>query len=136
MFNIIVVSHGLLSAELVTSAEMIAGKQEQVCTLGLDPGCDLGVFTNKLDVMFADASKNGKFLVLTDLMYGTPFNTVVCLMNKYDFNHFSGINLPIYLEFITSRGSKDIDELCNFVKTEGKSTFVFVNDLLKEVKCE
>ena len=132
MFDVIVVSHGLLCKELIASAEMIAGEQEDVCAIGLQPGCNLKDFQEEIDAAFKKASEHGRFLVLTDLMYGTPFNIVTSFMIEYDCDHFSGINLPILLEVLTSRNCKTLPEICTIIKTEGKHSFIYVNDLLNQ----
>lgn len=132
MFDVVVVSHGELSKAMVESAELIAGKQERIHTVCLKAGCDLDEFQEEVMDVLEQANSNGPFLVFTDIMYGTPFNTVVCQTENYTFKHFSGINLPILLEVLTSREFRELNELCEFLKNQGKSTFVYVNDLLKE----
>ncbi|HET6786311.1 MAG TPA: hypothetical protein VFH18_09840 [Erysipelotrichaceae bacterium] len=132
MFDLVIVSHGELSKAILKSAELIAGEQQRIYTSCLNAGCNLDDFQNEVSVLFQNASNHGEFFVFTDIMYGTPFNTVVCQSDKYNFKHFSGVNLPILLEVITSRESRDINDLCEFLKEQGKTTFVYVNDLLNE----
>ncbi len=132
MFDVVIVSHGEFSKAIVESAELIAGEQERIHTACLSAGCNLEDFQNEISMILENASKNGPFLVFTDIMYGTPFNTIVCQSEGYEFNHFSGINLPILLEVLTSRQHRDLYELCDYLKNEGPKTFVYVNDLLCE----
>lgn len=130
MFDVVIVSHGELSKALLKSAELIAGEQQRIYTSCLMAGCNLEDFQNEVSTLFSEASKNGEFLVFTDIMYGTPFNTVVCQSDQYSFKHFSGVNLPVLLEVITSRENRELNELSDFLKEEGRTTFVYVNDLL------
>ena len=41
--------------------------------------------------------------MLTDLMYGTPFNTMIQLEEKCSFTHITGTNLPLLIEAINRR---------------------------------
>lgn len=136
MFDVVVASHGFMSQAIIASAELIAGKQERVHVLCLEADCDLHTFGKGVNTLFDELSASGPFLVLTDLMYGTPFNTIACLSEQYTFHHFTGVNLPILLEVLTSRTHRSIDEVCQFIKVEGPKTIVSVNDLLKEDSCK
>jgi PTS system mannose-specific IIA component len=132
MFDVVILSHGGFSKAILESAELIAGEQQRIYTSCLNAGCNLDDFQNEISELFKKVSENGEFLVFTDIMYGTPFNTVICQIDNYRFKHFSGVNLPILLEVLTTREHRDINELCEFLKVQGKTTIVYVNDLLSE----
>ena len=78
--------------------------------------------------------KNGDVLVLTDMFSGSPFNVASSLMQKFSFQHITGINLPLLLEILTSRGDVGIEELCKNVIEQGKDTIVHVNKFLEEAE--
>lgn len=130
MIKIIVISHGSLSQSLVESAELIAGKADNVETFGLNAGDDIEVFKEKIEKSIAEGMKDSELLVLTDLMYGTPFNIVSSLMEDYKFHHMTGVNLPIYLEVVTSKKFMEIDELCKKIQKIGPTSFVYVNEII------
>lgn len=135
MFDILIVTHGTLAHALVESGALIAGQPENIKTLGLDLGIDLEEFRNNIEISIKNSIAKGELLVLTDLMFGTPFNCVSSLADRYNFQHFTGINLPIYLDIITSRKYSELPEICKMIKDSGKSSFVYINDMLeKEVE--
>jgi Phosphotransferase system, mannose/fructose-specific component IIA len=134
MFKIILISHGEFVLELVKSAEMIAGELKDVQTFGIATGCDIDEFKQTVEIAIKNATNNDELLVLTDIMYGSPFNVVASLMDKYDFQHFSGINLPILLEIIVSRKHSGLSKVIEIVNDISQTTFVHVNELIKKEK--
>lgn len=133
MIEVIIASHGGYAKEVVKTSEMFAGEQDNVQALGLKLGADLDEFKKEVEDALKEAqSRSGKIIVLTDIMFGTPFNTFTNLMDDYDFQHFTGVNIPIYLEVITSRTFCTLDKICENIKELGSSSFVHVNKILKE----
>ncbi len=131
MVNILLVSHGSFASSVVETSKMICGEQENVKTLSLQPDADLDEFKNSVENYIKDKlNRSDKLIVLTDLMYGTPFNVVTTLMDKYDFKHFSGMNLPLFLELVVTRFHVPFDELVKVMKELGPATVVYVNELV------
>ncbi|MBP1042548.1 PTS mannose transporter subunit IIA [Vagococcus sp. BWB3-3] len=132
MYRIVIVSHGGLANELMKSAEMIAGKQEKIECVSLNVAHCLDAFQSEVEDRLKENVPGEELLVLTDIMYGTPFNNVCTLMAKYHFEHFTGVNLPILLECLMSRKSERLEQVVKRLAVEGQTTFVYVNDLLKK----
>lgn len=130
MAKIIVVSHGSFAQGLVNSAALIAGECKDAQFFGLELGIDLDEFKLTLENAISTALQESPVLVITDLMYGTPFNMVSQLMDKYHFHHICGINMPTYLEIVTSYQTTELDELCKNFQFLGSSSFIYVNDFL------
>ncbi len=105
MIKILILTHGNFGAELLRSAEMIIGKQQNIATLGLIPGME--------PEEFAKAVRNElqkdpcECIVLCDLFYGTPSNTSAMLSTEHDIECISGINMPMLIEACTMRTSID-----------------------------
>ncbi len=132
MINIILVSHGDLAKALVKSSEMICGKQERVEAISLYPESDLEAFEMEIKTLIENSLQNSdNLIVMSDLMYGTPFNTITKLMDTYDFHHFSGMNLAIFLEAVVTRNHMNFETLTQTLKSVGKASVVYVNDLVK-----
>ena len=80
------------------------------------------------------AEEEGKeVLVLTDLMYGTPFNTMVELQKDYKFYHITGVNLPMLLEAINSRNEGTLAEMVENIIHVAKTGVVDVQKLFDEM---
>lgn len=132
MYGIVLVSHGLLAKGLVDATKLIVGDNE-LNFVGLYQGHDLDYFKNEVKQKILD-QKNafGEVIVLTDLMYGTPFNVVSCMMADIDFLHYTGINLPLLLEIVTSHKTLSLEAIRVRIEEEKNRSIVCVNDLLEE----
>lgn len=133
MVQLIVVSHGSFSKALVESAELIVGELTDIETFGFNLGDDIDALRNDIADAVTRAQKKGEVLVLTDMLSGSPFNATASLMEKYQFEHLTGINFVIFLEILTSRDSRTARELVEMAITSGKETIVDVNTYIKEV---
>ncbi len=113
MIGIILVSHGQFAKELLKSAEMIMGKQDNIVALALEPDDDPIVLK---DIIYEECHKkdlgNG-VIVLVDFMGGSPGNAASYLaMEGYPV--ITGVNLPMLLELIAMRNS-DIEKAVNHI---------------------
>lgn len=133
MVQLIVVSHGSFSKALVESAELIVGELTDIETFGFNLGDDIDALRNDIADAVIRAQKKGEVLVLTDMLSGSPFNATASLMEKYQFEHLTGINFVIFLEILTSRDSRTARELVEMAVTSGRETIVDVNTYIKEV---
>ena len=96
MYKIIVFTHGSLAESLVRTSRLILGNQPDIETYCVEPGCNLEEMRNGVEQSIRRSNDSGQeVLVLTDLMYGTPFNTMIQLEEECSFTHITGTNLPL-----------------------------------------
>lgn len=107
--NIIVATHGRFGEELVKSAEMIAGKMENVQNLSLLPSMSLEEFMAEADAMLAKTEK--PLIVLVDLFGGTPCNVMTALSRKYNYDVVTGVNIGMLIELYVSTLSMADEEI-------------------------
>ena len=133
--KVIVVSHGSYARGLVDTVQMIAGKQEDLEAFGLEPEESVDTLKEKIRQIIEQASQEEEILILTDIFYGSPFNTVISLMPEYDLYHVTGINLPLMMEVIMGRISgKHAEEICKELLKAAPDTVRDVRELYKEVE--
>ena len=133
--KVIVVSHGSYARGLVDTVQMIAGKQEDLEAFGLEPEESVDTLKEKIRQRIEQASQEEEILILTDIFYGSPFNTVISLMPEYDLYHVTGINLPLMMEVIMGRISgKHAEEICKELLKAAPDTVRDVRELYKEVE--
>ncbi len=133
--KVIVVSHGSYARGLVDTVQMIAGKQEDLEAFGLEPEESVDTLKEKIRQSIEQASQEEEILILTDIFYGSPFNTVISLMPEYDLYHVTGINLPLMMEVIMGRISgKHVEEICKELLKAAPDTVRDVRELYKEVE--
>ena len=133
--KVIVVSHGSYARGLVDTVQMIAGKQEDLEAFGLEPEESVDTLKEKIRQSIEQASQEEEILILTDIFYGSPFNTVISFMPEYDLYHVTGINLPLMMEVIMGRISgKHAEEICKELLKAAPDTVRDVRELYKEVE--
>ena len=131
LMKVIVVSHGSYARGLVDTAQMIAGEQEGLEAVGLEPEESVDTLREKIE----QTSEGEEVLILTDLFYGSPFNTVISLMSEYDLYHVTGINLPLMMEVVMGRyAGKSAQEVCKDLLKAAPETVKDVRELYKEVE--
>lgn len=95
-FNIVIGTHGKFGEELVKSAEMIAGKMDNVECCSLLSEYSFEEYMHKVDETLN--KKEGFTLVLVDLYGGTPCNVFTVLSKKYHYHVLTGLNLPLLID--------------------------------------
>ncbi|WHY77218.1 hypothetical protein QNH20_24605 [Neobacillus sp. WH10] len=122
MIGILVTSHGDYCHSLIKSGEMIAGKQENVVGIALEED-GIEAFSQKLTETLNDmVGRFDSVLILCDLKGGTPCNESLkyVLYNESKIKIIPGVNLPMYLEVVSSTGFvKDINELATIGHNAG-----------------
>ena len=131
--KMILASHGDLAKAFLSAAEMIMGPQEDLCAFCIYPEASVEKFENDIQEKIETYLKQGEdVLVFTDVFFGTPFNTVVRIMDKLKFYHFTGLSLPILLEIIGMKDNRNMDEIREQLMEIGRSSFMDVNQFVEE----
>lgn len=133
--KVIAVSHGTYAEGLIDTVQMIAGPQEDLKAFGLAEEESVDTFRERIEEEIKAAGDGEEILIVSDLFYGSPFNAVVSLMQKYDLYHLTGINLPLMMEVIMGRyGGKTAQEICESALEAAPGTFRDVRELFKEAE--
>ncbi len=134
MINVLIVSHCNLTKELIATAEVIAGKQENLFYIDKDiKNENLQSLRIKIDEILAKISKPEGTLILTDILGGTPCNASLLLAGKYNLEVLTGVNLPILLSAIfASKFATTAKELADKVLSDGQKSMVNAKQLMFE----
>ena len=132
MINILVVTHGNFGNELIKSAEMIAGKQENIESLGLFVEDDFDMFKSKVKNKIKELENEEGVLVLVDMFGGTPSNASFANLNNLDLECVTGLNLPMMLEVLINRNIKTLKELVNIAVDVKKNSIFNLRDIALE----
>lgn len=98
MIKIVLISHGPFCEGLLKSVEMIAGPQEDIVALPLNPGENPDDYRIRLNDVVEDNT-----LILCDLKGGTPYNSAAFISKNYDVSLVAGMNIPMVITLVTSR---------------------------------
>lgn len=124
MVGIVLASHGDLAAGIRQTASMVAGDQENVQVVSLQPSMGPDDFRAKLEEAVATFEDQDNVLILADLWGGTPFNQSSGFINGHDgWAIVTGLNLPMVITAYFGRmdPSKTAAQLATECVTEAKN---------------
>jgi PTS system mannose-specific IIA component len=111
MTGILVVTHGKFSEEIVKSAELIVGKQENLIYLTLEHNDSVEELRNKVYESIKLLETGDGVLVFADLFGGSPSNVIASNLKNLNFECITGVNLPMLIEATISRNTCSLSEL-------------------------
>ena len=131
MKGIILASHGRLAEGMLDTLKIFAGECEQIQALCLMAGDDVSEYLEKLKKTINEVDQGDGVVVFCDLLFGSPCNCSARFLNDPLYMDrvtvFTGMNLPLVLEYINSR---EIGISNEELLTTGKGGVVNFNDML------
>jgi len=115
----ILVTHASLGTELLRTAESILGRQSRVEVIS-NSGSSTERLSEKLRDLISQRPEEPIFL-LVDLLGGSCSHACQEILQAHPSTVvFSGVNLPMLLEFLYYRGRVDVDELRRRLVAKGR----------------
>ena len=109
MNYVILISHGQYAQGLHDALNMFVGEREDVLSIGLAKGEDVASLAKRIMEIIAPFEQSDEFLVLADLIGGSPLTTLMnCLEEKQLLAQTSilgGMNLAMALNAIIMKDS-------------------------------
>lgn len=121
MISVIIGTHGIFSEEILKSAEMIFGTQENVGAVTFKPGEGIEALVEKYNTLIEKLDSTNGVLFMVDLFGGSPFNAASLIAMKHEnMEIVTGVNLPMILEVLGSRDFSNVSELLTIAENSGK----------------
>lgn len=121
MISVIIGTHGVFSEEILKSAEMIFGTQENIGSITFKPGEGIDSLVEKYSSLIEELDCNDGVLFMVDLYGGSPFNAAsIIAMKNNNMEIVTGVNLPMILEVLGSRDFSTMSELLAIAENSGK----------------
>jgi mannose PTS system EIIA component len=135
MIRILIITHGELGREMLRTAEMIIGKQEDVDTLTLTAQDSLATMNVRVGEILKNIKNSEGTLILTDMLGGTPCNACLPFSTDYNIEIVSGTNLYMLLSAFINRANLDLKGLAVKVISDGQRNIANAKDIfLKKLK--
>ncbi|MCI5763947.1 mannose/fructose/sorbose PTS transporter subunit IIA [Actinobacillus porcinus] len=120
MTHIIVATHGKFSEEIVNSAAMVFGEDENTHVVTFLPGEGGDDLVAKYNAIIEKLPENEPVLFLVDLFGGSPYNAAARVAaNRDNTDIVTGISLPMLLEVLDAKDGADLEELAETAKEVG-----------------
>lgn len=111
MVGVVIASHANLCEGLVNAVSLIAGKQEQVETIGLFHEDGIEQFKQKVFDAIERVDTGDGVICFVDFIGGSPANAMMEYSREHDLRCVVGVNMPMLLEMFLSREGKTPAEL-------------------------
>ena len=126
MIGIIVTGHAEFASGLASAMKLLTGEAEAFQCVNFPAGMDQYDLLEQLKQAKRKLLECEHWLILTDIIGGTPFKMSVMLsMQEEHVRVLTGTNLPLLLQMTLSRSSiKNVDELIASSIEESKNTMM------------
>lgn len=110
---IMIGTHGWAAEQLIKTAEMLLGEQQNVGSIDFVPGENAETLIEKYQARLKDLDTSKGVLFLVDTWGGSPFNAASRLVvDKENYEVIAGVNIPMLVEvFMTRDDDPGFDEL-------------------------
>ena len=134
MVELVVITHGNLAFALKETSEMLLGEQEHIAVFGLQLGESIEELRDQAAEAIGRACEAGEVLVITDMISGSPFNIACSLLERYSFEHLTGINFPLFLEILSNSDELSARGLVEMSLNVGGETIKDAKKYFEEVE--
>lgn len=121
--RIILATHGHLGEGVKEACELVMGKQEDIRVLSIVTGVGAdeiyGFFCN--EIRDCGKGQDGLPLVLVDILGGSAYGQAIRTLKDYDISVITGLNLPMLIEVMMTRGDLSYKELSSLAYETGKT---------------
>ncbi|RPJ69817.1 MAG: PTS sugar transporter subunit IIA [Desulfobacteraceae bacterium] len=132
MIGIVVVTHSRLGEALIEATEFIVGSRpEGVVAVSIDINQNVDKLRERVAAGIKKAGRDDGVLILTDMFGGTPSNISFSFLETGRTEVLSGVNLPILVQAVTSRGKMGLSELAASLETFGRKSITLASGILK-----
>lgn len=120
--GVIVAAHGKFSEGIVSTVKMIAGEFPNLAYINFQDGDTYDTLDAQYKETFEKLNDFDQYIIITDLMGGTPFNRAVMKYGQEEnIRILSGLNFASLFTAVTADGD-DIDEFVDEIILAGKES--------------
>lgn len=119
---IVIGTHGWAAEQLLKTAEMLLGEQENVGWIDFVPGENAETLIEKYNAQLAGLDTHQGVLFLVDTWGGSPFNAASrIVVDKEHYEVVAGVNIPMLVETLMARDDNpDFDALVALAVETGR----------------
>lgn len=135
MKKILIATHGKFAEGIVSSAEIILGKQENLFFINAYVD-DVSIDKKIEDFLDEHITEEDTLIIFTDIYGGSVNQTATRYLESGKVNIIAGLNLPLLLEVIMLSEADVTSEKLKKITNDSKEQIIYVNDQLLQVNEE
>ena len=130
----VVVSHGQLATELLSSAETIVGPVGHILAVSIGWHDDVDIARDEIERAIKQTDQGTGVIVMTDMFGGTPTNISAMFLKEGEVEIVTGVNLPMIIKFATTERGGSLIDLARELEEQGKQSIYRTSALLEPQK--
>lgn len=132
MIGLVIVSHGNLSAELVSATEHVVGEQSRFRAICIEAEDDIEERREEIRAAVEDSDDGSGVIILTDMFGGTPSNLAISVMARGRVEVIAGVNLPMLIKLAEVRAHVTLAEAAEIAAEAGRKYINIASQLLSK----
>jgi mannose PTS system EIIA component len=133
MIGILVMTHGQLGLQFINTAKLIGlNSDDSLTALSIDPSDSPDLIREQVARAIKSMNNGDGVLILTDLFGGTPTNLSLSFLEEGAVEVVTGLNLPMLIKAVNSRGNQDLSTLAKLTSEAGKENIYLAGDVLRQ----
>lgn len=134
MVGIVIVTHGNMAHGILESMQMITGEQAQVVPVVLEEDKSPEDLSELIKHAIKEVDDGNGVLIMVDLFGATPFNVSarLYLESDHSIEVITGLNLPMLVETVITRGENDLKTVFETAQNAGISGIKSIPDNLRK----
>jgi PTS system mannose-specific IIA component len=128
----VIVSHGQLGEEMISTAEMIVGKINNITSVSIDVTTDVESSRDQIRRAIQTVNNGSGVIILTDLFGGTPSNISLSFLEESHVEVITGVNLAMLIQLSMSDKEESFQDLVQSLKQRGQENIHIASEFLRQ----
>jgi len=132
MIGGVIVSHGQLGEEMISTAEMIVGRIANVTAVSIDVTSDVESSRERIWRAIQKVNHGAGVIIFTDMFGGTPSNISLSFLDEAQVEVITGVNLAMLIQLSMSAKEESFHDLVTALEQRGKENIHIASEFLKQ----
>ena len=128
----VIVSHGQLGEEMISTAEMIVGKINNITSVSIDVTTDVESSRDQIRRAIQTVNNGAGVIILTDMFGGTPSNISLSFLEESHVEVITGVNLAMLIQLSMSDKEESFQDLVRSLKQRGQENIHIASEFLRQ----
>ncbi len=130
MIGMVLITHGRLAEELVSSLEHVVGPQSNICAVCIGPDDDMERRSADIMECIHKVDEGNGVVLLTDMFGGTPSNLAISIMEKANVEVIAGVSLPMLIKLVGICETETLEEAAVSAQKAGRKSIKIASQIL------
>lgn len=127
MIGLVLVTHGRLAEEMLSTLRTVLGSLEQIEAVSTGVEEDPDVVGMKIRRAVERADRGEGSLILTDMLGDTATNLSLAISRERQAEVVAGVNMPMLVKAVTCRQEMTLQALADFIQGYGRDHIFWVS---------